>query len=598
MSLNERDVERVYQEAARHGVTKFLRFALKLGWRIIKTVLKKIIPALVSLLGPLLVPTLIAVLAFIFFYFSIFMLPKFISAGGIPPFEGQTTGVMRVVATGYTAGPESTGKKPGDPGYGITATGVKAQRGVVAVDPSVIPFGTRMYIPGYGYGIALDTGGAIKGERIDLFFDTVEEAKQWGRRWVTIQLLGRGDIPENFTSPRANIAILSYGEYDTGWTLEQDEKLYKTYLDLESGWLESFQSKGELEESEVDSASGDSADEDATVGDVWGSYMSKIPAEMDQVYPHRVPWALLGALDKVLGDPTTHGDHGHELEGHGRKPNPGKHFKELEPNLKWTTFELYYYHRWTVETEEGTETHEEKYTKKIKLLVSAECYDANYSYSWGEEVIEKRTKNSYKKVIIPKITGFDRTGPYYERLKRLLNSYGLTNDMDLEMVLHIAQNLDETFAIDSWLFGTPLEIGFDTEWGSGGGSFQIWPVKGTITSDFGMRVHPVLGKVRMHTGIDIAAPHGAPVVSAADGTVIFAGRMGAYGNAVMVEHGTCRTLYAHLSDILVRAGQAVKAGSVIGRVGSTGLSTGPHLHFEVRVGSGRTQYVDPLKVLP
>lgn len=119
------------------------------------------------------------------------MVPKYIMNPTGSVDQGITTGIMKVEATGYTAGYESTGKRPGDPGYGITSTGAKAQRGVVAVDPKVIPYGTYMYVPGYGYGIALDTGGAIKGNKIDLFFDTVEEANNWGRRWITIQFLGR-----------------------------------------------------------------------------------------------------------------------------------------------------------------------------------------------------------------------------------------------------------------------------------------------------------------------------------------------------------------------------------------------------------------------
>lgn len=93
--------------------------------------------------------------------------------------------VMEMVATGYDPGPASTGEWSD----GLTFTGLKAQRGVVAVDPTVIPLGTRLYIEGYGEGIAADIGGAIKGNRIDLCFDTYEEAIQWGRRTVKVYIL-------------------------------------------------------------------------------------------------------------------------------------------------------------------------------------------------------------------------------------------------------------------------------------------------------------------------------------------------------------------------------------------------------------------------
>ena len=97
--------------------------------------------------------------------------------------------VVNMVATAYDPGPISTGKSPGHPAYGITATGIRATYGVVAVDPRVIPFYTRLYVPGYGYAVAADTGGDIKGNRIDVFFPTYNEAIQWGRRSVPVYIL-------------------------------------------------------------------------------------------------------------------------------------------------------------------------------------------------------------------------------------------------------------------------------------------------------------------------------------------------------------------------------------------------------------------------
>lgn len=112
----------------------------------------------------------------------------------------------------------------------------------------------------------------------------------------------------------------------------------------------------------------------------------------------------------------------------------------------------------------------------------------------------------------------------------------------------------------------------------------VRPVPGAITSAFGYRLHPILGYQRLHTGVDMRASYGTPIVSGADGVVIYAGPRGGYGNTVMVDHGGGMvTLYAHQSSIAVANGQAVSGGQVVGYVGSTGLSTGPHLHFEVRI---------------
>jgi murein DD-endopeptidase MepM/ murein hydrolase activator NlpD len=114
------------------------------------------------------------------------------------------------------------------------------------------------------------------------------------------------------------------------------------------------------------------------------------------------------------------------------------------------------------------------------------------------------------------------------------------------------------------------------------GSF-IRPASGPVTSQFGMRFHPILHRSRMHTGVDIGAHYGSPIRAAAPGVVILAGYMRGYGNTIIVDHGGgVSTLYGHCSDLVASEGQSVGRGQIIARVGSTGLSTGPHLHFEVR----------------
>ena len=130
---------------------------------------------------------------------------------------------------------------------------------------------------------------------------------------------------------------------------------------------------------------------------------------------------------------------------------------------------------------------------------------------------------------------------------------------------------------------------------SGHGVLSV-PIPGApITSGFGPRVHPIYGDVRMHTGIDFGASYGTPIHAAADGVVVSAGPLGGYGNATVIDHGNgLATLYGHQSSIIVSPGQHVSRGQVIGYVGCTGLCTGPHLHFEVRV---RGTPVDPMQYL-
>jgi murein DD-endopeptidase MepM/ murein hydrolase activator NlpD len=127
-----------------------------------------------------------------------------------------------------------------------------------------------------------------------------------------------------------------------------------------------------------------------------------------------------------------------------------------------------------------------------------------------------------------------------------------------------------------------------------GQSFWL-PVVGSIVSGYGWRADPFGEGWKIHWGLDIAAPEGAPVAARAEGNVVFAGWAGSYGLVVVLEHGRdWHTLYAHLRTVHVRVGDRVRAGAAIGEVGSTGRSTGPHLHFEVRY---RGFPVDPIPYL-
>lgn len=152
----------------------------------------------------------------------------------------------------------------------------------------------------------------------------------------------------------------------------------------------------------------------------------------------------------------------------------------------------------------------------------------------------------------------------YERMVRELEE----NSKELEVLIRRAQST-----------GRLAPTGVARGWGR-----FLWPARGVFTSGFGYRRHPIFGIRRLHTGQDIAAPRGAPVLAAADGRVMYTGWFGGYGKIVILDHGDgVSTLYAHLSAILVRSGAAVRRGQPIGRVGSTGYSTGPHVHFEIRI---------------
>ncbi|AIC99512.1 stationary phase survival protein SpsC [Bacillus sp. SA116] len=118
-------------------------------------------------------------------------------------FDWDEYPVQRVTATGYTAGAESTGKNPGDPLYGLTYSGVKVKRDLystVAADPSVFPIGTILFIPNYGLGVVADTGSAIKGNRLDLYFETVKDVyNEWGKKTLDVYVIkkGMGKITED-----------------------------------------------------------------------------------------------------------------------------------------------------------------------------------------------------------------------------------------------------------------------------------------------------------------------------------------------------------------------------------------------------------------
>jgi hypothetical protein len=170
-------------------------------------------------------------------------------------------------------------------------------------------------------------------------------------------------------------------------------------------------------------------------------------------------------------------------------------------------------------------------------------------------------------VIAPVMDTTDESNDYLHTLDQLtaLRSSALSG--------HMRRSLEPTFG-----------FGDSADWGSAADLPNLWPIEGPITSSFGERQDPFNGEGAFHKGIDISGTMGEPVRAPADGTVLMAGPASGYGEEVMLDHGHgIHTLYGHLSRFAVTAGEDVHRGEIIGYVGTEGRSTGPHLHYEVRI---------------
>ena len=189
--------------------------------------------------------------------------------------------------------------------------------------------------------------------------------------------------------------------------------------------------------------------------------------------------------------------------------------------------------------------------------------------------------------------------------------YGLKSDPVLVTVANeqiraseVNSSMDQLYALrNSALIGattTGLSLGLTknattADWLRANSAPNLWPVEGQVTGSFGERIDPFNGEGAFHMGVDIAALVGQPVLAPAEGTVEFADYMGGYGRAIVIEHGHgISTRYGHLSGFAVASGQHVRRGDIIGYVGLSGRSTGPHLHYEVRINDTP---VNPYKYL-
>ena len=185
-----------------------------------------------------------------------------------------------------------------------------------------------------------------------------------------------------------------------------------------------------------------------------------------------------------------------------------------------------------------------------------------------------------------------KTSKILENTKTLRENYvSKLSEEEKKIQAQIDDYTTQVNALNTEILQLALQ-GIDTQYIGG---VLAWPVPGytRISSNYGMRYHPILHVNKLHTGVDIAAPAGANFVAANDGIVTKAGYNGAYGNMVIIDHGGgISTLYAHGSEILVQVGQTVKRNDPILKVGSTGYSTGPHAHFEVRINGVVTNPIE------
>lgn len=647
--------ENFAQQIIESGFRNAFKLATRLGWQVLKRVLYKFVLWLLSVLAPFWVPLLISISVACFIYYAVFMIPKFISSSSIGNcnYDVRVSSNIDAATLNKTLGGAlaghgqdfiQAGQEYGiDQAFLAAVSMTETGNGQVATGNNVAGMmgnGGLMQFGSIRDGILAEAAN-IKNLYIDQGLDTIGQIQQkyapvgatndpnnLNSNWTkeVIAFMGELGVSAAYNGDSGGSggsgtdhAIFTYGNNDV-WSPKRDQELYDQYLGKDVGFINQFQSHDQLANEVIQKISGNAANPNATVKDVWGQYMTDVPtvgagivAEQDMVKPHAVPWALLGAVDRVTGDPIITGRHGIEEKNdtsfwseifggkktNGRDPDISADFDALKPTISDQTFTLYYYRHWDeCDKDGGCTSYTEEYQQNIKLLVKADDYAAHFTYTWQPKVYERHEAHLDEKIIVPEFVSCSESGPYYEKVINILSNNGITGNFNLEFTLQLAMNMDDTFKIEGNLFSTMTNLDIkDVTYDGPLGKFYA-PVVAPVTSPFGYRVDPVTGRYALHTGIDLGAPMGTPVKAAQNGVVIFAGVNGGYGNCIIVDHGTFQTLYGHLSKIGVTVGQQVQGGEVIGNVGATGDATGPHLHFEVRLKqNGQIVFDDPAKYL-
>jgi len=234
-------------------------------------------------------------------------------------------------------------------------------------------------------------------------------------------------------------------------------------------------------------------------------------------------------------------------------------------------------------------------TYYYRKLLERDLHNINQARTAKQEVERKKEDLEYQKNIIESTKKsieqqkviYERRSEQQKQIYNDLRAQRLRYEKETDALLRNSQEV-ETMIKKLMMENPNAEA-------RGTGKY-IWPVRGVITSTYGRRVHPVFKIAKMHTGLDIGVAHGTPVKAADYGIVTYSDWWGGYGRCIIIDHGRgYATLYAHLSKQIVKKGDRVDKDQVIGNVGTTGYSTGPHLHFEVRKNGETT---DPRKFLP
>lgn len=293
-----------------------------------------------------------------------------------------------------------------------------------------------------------------------------------------------------------------------------------------------------------------------------------------------------------------------------------KNIEKTEKDIEDLAYDIKITEQEIVELIELTEYNEEMLGERLKVI------DSNYSLDYLQIILDSESISDFfnnvyivkevveqdkellaqlensKLVLQEKQAGLEASKKTQESLMKSLESQTANLESEKEELKKLKKELEdqeaeieaEIFKLTSQVVVQPGEVGAVITSGS-------WPAPGVtrISSPYGYRIHPIFGTRKMHTGIDIAGPMGSSITSYDDGKVIFSGWQNGYGNTVMVQHNDGKvTLYAHNSQNMVKVGQTVKKGQLIAKMGSTGNSTGSHLHFEIRINGS---HVNPMNYL-